>query len=138
MKNLFTVEDQTDAQLTRIGSTFNTLLNILRKESSQTAQRENHLFAIAFGLNFDGIELGDLFTLLEYKSATTSANQEASNRYQLREIYYSKLNDLMAANGAPHAGIYIRRHLSGDEAKFLFDHYSKPQNQADLRKVRLG
>jgi hypothetical protein len=118
--------ESTDQNVTRAQSIFNTLMNIVNREIGSRDDQE--VFVLAFGLNLRDITTCDLLALLDYVQ-TLDINTDVNTNVNSHE----HLIGLLACNGAPYAGQYVREYLTKREAQFLFKFYS--ENNDDLRNV---
>ncbi|CAF1269533.1 unnamed protein product, partial [Didymodactylos carnosus] len=108
----------TDQKTTRAESIFSTIINIAKREVNYYENQEK--FTLTFGL--PDVNTCDLLSLLEYvKTLNESTNVDG----------YESLIQLLADNGAPRAGEYVRQHLTKKEALFLYNFYSE-----DLSKLK--
>jgi hypothetical protein len=118
--------ESTDQNITRAQSIFSTLMNIVNREIDSRDDQE--IFVLAFGLNLRDVTTCDLLALLNYVQ-TLDIHTDVNTNVNSHE----NLIGLLACNGAPYAGKYVREYLTKREAQFLFKFYS--ENNDDLRKV---
>ena len=110
----------TDQQTTRAESIFGTIINIAKREVNYHENQE--IFTLAFGL--PDVNTCDLLSLLEYvKTLDESTDVDG----------HESLIQLLADNGAPRAGEYVRQHLTKKEALLLYNFFS--EDVSELKKL---
>ncbi|CAF0925126.1 unnamed protein product [Adineta steineri] len=102
----------TDQQITRAESIFRTIMNITKREVNCCEEQE--IFTLAFGLQ--DVSTCDLLSLLDYVKTLNEPTDVDG---------HESLIQLLANNGAPRAGEYVRKYLTKNEALFLYNFYSE-------------
>lgn len=109
-----------DQPVTRAQSIFSTIINIVENEGGFVENEE--MFALAFGLQVQGIDTCDLLALLDDVRRLDK---------EYKTTGHTRLTELMKNNGAPYAGKFIEKYLSQQVAGNLFETFS--QNRTLLR-----
>ena len=109
MKSAYALDRSHDASVERTHAILTTIMNIIKREVTHHDRQES-IFACAFGLNKEGIGgivTCDLISLLEYIAGGPRNGHQA-------------LIDLAKQHETPQAELWIRNHLSQLEARILY------------------
>eukprot|EP01084_Bolivina_argentea_P260524 439993_1 len=139
-------------QISGAHAVFNSIFKVMEENKNGNEK----LFALAFGLSDAKHQHCDLFSLFAYllqsyhtkqkciellrqygmrgninnyikkKNIAQYTNKKMNKMYQI--IGHEPLIEMAKLNGAPYAGEYIKKHLTDEEAGFIFVHFHKHRN----------